>query len=1539
MGSEYGDGADIGGALEVSGSTFIGDSGSDSLIIKAATYFSGSAATAEGKHVKVTSVADGTLLIEPGMDNLVAVSGSIHGSDTEFRVIGGEGSNAIIGLQADQGDDVADQWQLKAASSNDFTLESKTGGSFAAKLTVATDGDTTVAGDLTVSGGKVTLTNGSTVDSETVGLLKLTEDVVATSAALRVGNNIIQASDGGSTITMDASDNVTIGGNVTVGGNIIKASDGGSTITMDTSDNVTIGGDVTVGGNTIRASDGGATIELDTDDNVTIGGELTVTGGILDFGSGGHAEVAVGAVAGTDTAGKNLVLAAGPGTGTGEGGVFSVKVAPPAGSTGTSPNTAIEIFSINPNTTYVTNHVDLNVRGGGTHMITGSMEITGSSADYVWTWNSKYTDGVTMDVDSEGKVAIGAYVGEETDGILQITDTTGGNQKHLMLSGSGEYVYTTFTQKATGAGGTLEINNQDNKVVVTGSTASELTIDAYVGDPQLVFAQNGTDKWAVGMDDSDGDDFKINSAGSLVDESDFSISSAGNVLIGGNLEVWGDTTTFESANSTDPLVIIKNTTNDQEGAAIRFVKDKGAAGADGDVIGAIEFVGDDAAQTQTMFAKIVAEVSEADDTDEAGKLSLFVAESDGTTTSTTAGLVLEGEHATDGQVDATIGAGVASLTSVAGFLKVGANVIQASDGGSTITMDASDNVTIGGNVTVGGNIIKASDGGSTITMDTDDNVTIGGELTVTGGMLDFGIGQHAEIMVAEASGTNVVGKNLTLEPAAGTGNAAGGSFIINVAPAGASGASANTLATALTITSNKDAAFAGDVTVGGGKVTLTNGSTVDSESAGTLLLTEDVVKTSAALCLGSNVIQASNGLPTIAMDTSGNVVVAGVLGVGGGSVSGPADGSLTIKADTDLIFQIDADADGTETFQFKNGAGTEIVQINEAGDLQCDGDLTVSGNDIDFTAGNVNFGASIGANTLTVGAATTTTQFEGDVIVEDHLMVTGSTNLTGSHLTFHSKYGGDGWTGTAFHANEDGQVCVGTEDPTGYALFEIKDDSGAQNHMILTSSGPGASTRILQAPSSAGAPFLIKPDRGGMILSGSGDYGPTEFNIDTYGSATSGDAQIAFASNGTDKYAMGWDQSTGDFVLTVGGDLGASNKDVLRVADDGATAFFYGSAATGSLAICPHDAGGAGELILGEGDTGTHSVLFRYYGAAGNAVGSNTMHIIGDNNGSETVHATIERDQAGMAVYNEFEVLTSVSSVASGIILTAGAADPSIEFLTDDATKWRMGVDDDNSDNFFIGAGAADFAGAVSSTSDVGLGLAFYADGTSDHGFQIVHYCNKTGHSIFTHNDGNNNNRTGIGIACGTDAGDGGGIYGDGIPLAFYDGNFSPVGAVSFDEGSVTYSSFTGVHNAEPELPDGDTVDDYEYGMLVRVVGLKPKSGNQPLWKIGKTTTVKDPAVMGVYSSTMDFTDHPQLHAWTGKHKINSVGDGYILVCDEGGNIETGDYICSSNTAGHGMKQDDDLLHNYTVAKAMEHVDWSTESTTTKLVACTYHAG
>lgn len=71
---------------------------------------------------------------------------------------------------------------------------------------------------------------------------------------------------------------------------------------------------------------------------------------------------------------------------------------------------------------------------------------------------------------------------------------------------------------------------------------------------------------------------------------------------------------------------------------------------------------------------------------------------------------------------------------------------------------------------------------------------------------------------------------------------------------------------------------------------------------------------------------------------------------------------------------------------------------------------------------------------------------------------------------------------------------------------------------------------------------------------------------------------------------------------------------------------------------------------------------------------------------------------------------------------------------------------------------------------------------------------------------------------------------------------------------------------------------------------------------------------------------------------INSVGEGLINVCGENGDIEIGDYITTSSIAGKGMKQTDDLLHNYTVAKAREAVTFSSP-TEVKQIACSYHCG
>ena len=236
----------------------------------------------------------------------------------------------------------------------------------------------------------------------------------------------------------------------------------------------------------------------------------------------------------------------------------------------------------------------------------------------------------------------------------------------------------------------------------------------------------------------------------------------------------------------------------------------------------------------------------------------------------------------------------------------------------------------------------------------------------------------------------------------------------------------NTVGSNLNITINsadRDVIFGGDIEVTGGKVTLSNGSIIDSEAAGILELTEDVVKTSAALRVGSNVIQASDGGSTITldtsdnvtignditiggnvirasdggatitMDTSDNVTIGGDLTVGGGDIIGPVDGSLTIKADTDLIFKVDSDNDGTETFQFQNGAGAEVALLNEAGDLSISGDLTVSGNDIKSNGGTTAITLS-GANVTVPGNLTVNgTQFKIDgetVVMDDTLMEMGT---------------------------------------------------------------------------------------------------------------------------------------------------------------------------------------------------------------------------------------------------------------------------------------------------------------------------------------------------------------------------------------------------------------------------------------------------------------------------------------------------------------------------------------------------------------------
>jgi hypothetical protein len=89
---------------------------------------------------------------------------------------------------------------------------------------------------------------------------------------------------------------------------------------------------------------------------------------------------------------------------------------------------------------------------------------------------------------------------------------------------------------------------------------------------------------------------------------------------------------------------------------------------------------------------------------------------------------------------------------------------------------------------------------------------------------------------------------------------------------------------------------------------------------------------------------------------------------------------------------------------------------------------------------------------------------------------------------------------------------------------------------------------------------------------------------------------------------------------------------------------------------------------------------------------------------------------------------------------------------------------------------------------------------------------------------------------------------------------------------------------------------------------------------------------------------------------VNSIGEGAVWVCSSNGNIENGDYIQSSDHIGYGERQDDDILHNYSVAKSLmdcnfqldsslyncyeiDDVDENGNKLRVAFIACSYHCG
>jgi hypothetical protein len=163
----------------------------------------------------------------------------------------------------------------------------------------------------------------------------------------------------------------------------------------------------------------------------------------------------------------------------------------------------------------------------------------------------------------------------------------------------------------------------------------------------------------------------------------------------------------------------------------------------------------------------------------------------------------------------------------------------------------------------------------------------------------------------------------------------------------------------------------------------------------------------------------------------------------------------------------------------------------------------------------------------------------------------------------------------------------------------------------------------------------------------------------------------------------------------------------------------------------------------------------------------------------------------------------------------------------------------------------------------------------------------------------------------------------DGIVVDF-EKDGTPYGNIAINSGALTYNNFTGSHY-------GWTDEAIEKGMLVELTGDNHNYHDNPqseiIYGIVKTSRKNSSSILGSYLAILESTkpassDNP--------HLVTAVGNGDVWVVDTGENLKIGDYLISSDVAGHAMKDDESEAVSHIVARLVEPVDWTTVTETTE---------
>ena len=132
--------------------------------------------------------------------------------------------------------------------------------------------------------------------------------------------------------------------------------------------------------------------------------------------------------------------------------------------------------------------------------------------------------------------------------------------------------------------------------------------------------------------------------------------------------------------------------------------------------------------------------------------------------------------------------------------------------------------------------------------------------------------------------------------------------------------------------------------------------------------------------------------------------------------------------------------------------------------------------------------------------------------------------------------------------------------------------------------------------------------------------------------------------------------------------------------------------------------------------------------------------------------------------------------------------------------------------------------------------------------------------------------------------------------------------------------------------------------MLVSMTGTNSRWHDEAdaelIYGVVKSTTANDPKLLGTYLGVSEPKDAASVD---NPHLIACVGNGPMWLVDKGANIAVGDYLISSDVAGHAMKDDGTNAVSYVIGRATEVIDWSTVtdtvgSTKHKKITVTYES-